>query len=134
MGIFDFLGRKNGFDGIVPLSWAVSSNGSVIGNIYGADRRFLADYGEIGIPIMNAIMGVFYGGFYGILLKKLKKHNFSPILLTIYAYLLYATFFQFIEGYFFFSIISINTLAYIIFIIFAFYFIKIVSLIRFSKE
>lgn len=117
MGIYDVLGRIQGFNGLVALPWAVAPSGDVVGNIYGADRRFLADFGVMGIFILNFIMGAFYGGFYGIIMKKLKHGTLPIISLTIYGYLLYATFFQFIEGYFYFSIISINTLVQIILLV-----------------
>lgn len=130
MGIYDALGRIYGFNGLVSLPWVTAPSGDIVGNIYGADRRFLADFGVIGIFVLNFIMGAFYGGFYGIIRKKL-RHGVLPVIsLTIYAYLLYATFFQFIEGYFYFSIISINTLVQIVLIVMVILFTYITSRIK----
>lgn len=130
MGIFDFWGRRKGINMLTVLPWANSPTGSVIGNVYGANRRFLADFGMWGLILCNSFMGAFYGFLYGLLKRRMSMSKISPILLTIYSYLVYATFFQFIEGYFYFSIISVNTVTSIILIIFAFYFTKFVSLLR----
>lgn len=131
MGIYDFLGRSKGFNGLVALPWATSPSGDVIGNIYGADRRFIADFGISGLAMLNFMMGAFYGAFYGTIRKIINSNKTFPIIsILIYSYLLYATFFQFIEGYFYFSIISINTLVQIILIFGAVLFTKMTSQIK----
>lgn len=129
MGIYDFVGRQLGENGLVTLPWATSPKGIAIGNVYGANRRFYADFGVVGIIVLNSLMGSFYGLYYGAL-KNINKYKILPIAITIYAYLFYAVFFQFEEGYFYFSIISVNTIVQIIFITIAFYITKILSNVR----
>lgn len=130
MGIFDFFGRKQGINMLTVLPWVNSPTGSVIGNVYGANRRFISDFGIWGLILCNSFMGIFYGSFYGYLKRRLSYGNLSPISITVYSYLVYAVFFQFIEGYFYFSIISVNTITNIFLIFAVFYFTKLASLLR----
>lgn len=120
MGIYDFIGRQTSVNGLTSLSWAVSPSGISIGNVYGADRRYFSDFGLKGVIILNALMGFFYGGYYRYLKLNWRNHNLKPISTIIYAYIFYAVFFQFVEGFFFMSVISVNTVLQVILIIFAF--------------
>lgn len=127
MGIYDFIGRHSGQNGLVSLPWAVSGTGFTIGNVFGANRRFMADFGLPGVVILNGFMGTFYGFFYGKVRLRLKFYGYSPICETVYSYLLFTCFFQFVEGYFYFSIITVNSFAQIILTIIAVYVVKYIS-------
>lgn len=124
MGIYDFIGRRTDANGLITLPWATSPTGIAVGNVYGADRRYLADFGVSGIVFLNLFMGIFYGGFYGYLKKKWRNGYIAPVQTTIYIYLFYAVFFQFVEGFFFMSVISVGSIIQILMIVLVFYFIK----------
>lgn len=74
-------------------------NGEMIGNVYTAYRRWIYDFGIIGMVILQAIMAIFYQTFYE-KIKKLSKQGKDTSFLTIlYGYMSYPLFLHPIDGY-----------------------------------
>lgn len=71
--------------------------GTMIGNVYTAYRRWIQDFGIIGMIILQAIMAIFYNIFYNKIKYSNKKNlDFSIIM---YAYMAYPLFLHPIDGY-----------------------------------
>lgn len=72
-------------------------DGTMIGNVYTAYRRWIQDFGIIGMITLQAIMAVFYNIFYN-KIKFSKKEN-SDFSIIMYAYMAYPLFLHPIDGY-----------------------------------
>lgn len=81
--------------------WAVTNNGTVVGNVYTAMRQPIEDFGYIGLPIVMSIMGSFYVFFY---CKTRKKQGTGKIdfSLLVYAYCAHSFFVYFFSTYYLF--------------------------------
>lgn len=103
-----------------------TSNGVMIGNVYTAFRRYIQDFGVLGMMVFQTILGAFYGIFYSYVkyVNSKKKLDYP---LMIYALIFYPIFLHSINDYFFSGIISVNYI-----IIFAL--IKIESILLIEKK
>ena len=63
--------------------WAVTNNGTVVGNVYTAMRQPIEDFGYIGLPIVMSVMGCFYAFFY---CKTRIKHGTGKIDFSLLVY------------------------------------------------
>ena len=81
--------------------WAVTNNGTIIGNVYTALRQPIEDFGYIGLPLVMGVMGCFFVFLY---CKTRKKHGSGKIdfLLLIYSYCAYSFFVYFFSTYYLF--------------------------------
>lgn len=81
--------------------WAVTNNGTVVGNVYTALRQPIEDFGYIGLPSVMSVMGCFFVFIY---CKIRKKNGCEKIdfLLLIYSYCAYSFFVYFFSTYYLF--------------------------------
>lgn len=103
-----------------------SSNGIVIGNVYGAFRRYYQDFGITGVIIFPAILACIYNLLYSRVKKERPKRNASFRLL-MYAFIIEGIFFMPIDDFFFSSIISVNYVTLLILLKLTYMFIFDVS-------
>jgi oligosaccharide repeat unit polymerase len=80
------------------------SLGGYATNVYTSLRRYISDYGYLGMILMQILLGVFFGGFY----MKIKSLKTPSILMLIYSYLFYALIMQGID-----EILMSNMLNYV---------------------
>lgn len=99
-----------------------SSNGVMIGNVYTAYRRYIQDFGIVGMIILQSIFALVYSIFYEKIKIKLTKKKLDYSLL-VYAAISYPLFMHSINDYFFSVILSINYLTIIILLKFVSWFI-----------
>lgn len=78
-----------------------NSYGNMIGNVYTAYRRWIYDFGIIGMIILQAIMAIFYQLFYETIKKRSKQGKEINLLTILYAYMIYPIFLHPIDGYFY---------------------------------
>lgn len=78
-----------------------NSYGNMIGNVYTAYRRWIYDFGILGMVILQAIMAIFYQLFYEIIKKRSKQGKQIHFLTILYAYMIYPVFLHPIDGYFY---------------------------------
>lgn len=81
--------------------WAVTNNGTVVGNVYTAMRQPIEDFGFIGLPSVMGVMGCFFVFLY---CKTRKRHGNGKIdfLLLVYAYCAHSFFVYFFSTYYLF--------------------------------
>ena len=81
--------------------WAVTNNGTVVGNVYTAFRQPIEDFGYIGLPSVMIAMGCFFVFLY---CKTRKKQGTEKIdfLLLVYAYCAHSFFVYFFSTYYLF--------------------------------
>lgn len=79
--------------------WAVTNNGTVVGNVYTAMRQPIEDFGYLGLPSIMSVMGCFFVFLY---CKTRKKHGTGKIdfHLLIYAYCAHSFFVYFFSTYY----------------------------------
>lgn len=139
-GIYNFLylltkNRKYFYDFTLEFR---TIDGTNMGNVYSAFRSFYADFGILGIVIMPAIMGIFFGFLYGYIKSHdhrhlvkfiaLKYRISSPIdfAIVIYALIIHSCLFMFYQDWFFSQVLGWYQIKSIIFIwIFKFVFVDI---------
>lgn len=92
-----------------------SSNGIMIGNVYTAYRRYIQDFGIVGMFILQFLFSLFYSLFYNYIKNK-KVRNKLDYSLLVYAFISFPLFMHSINDYFYSNIISINYLT--IFVLF----------------
>jgi oligosaccharide repeat unit polymerase len=101
-------------------------NSTMIGNVYTAYRRWIYDFGYIGMFILQGIMALFFNIYYNrIKYSKMKTKNFSII---IYGFMIYSVFLHPIDGYFYLQTIRIAFITTIILFIIIYYIVKILKI------
>ena len=88
------------------LEMRFSNTGIVLGNVYGAIRRYYNDFGIIGVSILQFLCSIFYNKYY-IRIKKNKVKDYKWSVL-FYSYLSYHMFDMAIDDMFYKSFISFN--------------------------
>lgn len=125
MGIYKTLEKFNLIDiGNVysqngNLEMRFSNTGVVLGNVYGAIRRYYNDFGIHGVVFLQFICSIFYNVFYN-RIKKKKIRDFKWGIL-FYSYLLYHIFQIAIDDTFFKSFLSFNMLTSFIILYIVYY-------------
>lgn len=128
-GLYSFL-RKFGFDipaNIVALEYIQCGN--YLTNIYTPLRRYLQDFGFIGLTIIMMFLGFFYSK----LLNSNKKKNASGLKVIITGYLFFPLFYICIEERFFMDVI-INRTVYTIISIILVYEILVKNKIKLKRK
>lgn len=87
-------------------------NGINLGNVYGALRRYYADFGILGIVLLQSIAGFFFGTYYTKMRHGTKPKSYFSII--IFSYLFYHVFEMPIDDNFFKSVFSIVFVAILI--------------------
>lgn len=112
-----------GFDAKVEnrhLEFVYFNNGFST-NVYTALRRYIHDYGYIGMIVIQFFIGIVFGGLY----KMIKKRNKTDVLIIIYAYIANALIMQSIDDSFLTVFLSVSQIFSIFFIIICYkFFIK----------
>ena len=81
--------------------FAISPNGTYVGNVYTTFRALIEDFGYIGIPVVMFIMGCFFTLFYFKIRNNQRKQKIDLPLLC-YSYCAYTYFMYFFATYYFF--------------------------------
>ncbi len=104
--------RRIGFDyekTSNTLPFASFSN--VRTNVYTALRRYIHDYGYVGLIIIQIVMGIIYESAY----KKIKFGNASTLSIIIYCTFIFAPVFNCIEERFIINVLSLRSLMLVVF-------------------
>lgn len=91
-------------------------NGIELGNVYSAYRSWYADFGVVGVIILQSLLSTFYNIYY--YLMKKKGFNSHKILFLLYGYFSMALFLHPIEDWFYPMFIAVGTVIYIVLFIF----------------
>ena len=98
--------------------------GIVVGNVYTAYRRWLHDFGIIGIVILQAILAIIINVLYSIIKYRGIKCCFGDYILLIYSFVSYVVFMHPIGDYFYFELISRSMVLSLSLIVLLYYCIK----------
>lgn len=90
------------------------SNGIIIGNVYGAFRKYYQDFGILGVIILQIISAYFFNTFYYYIKYNTKKN--SGFKLLLYAFIVHGLFYIPIDDLIFSGLISMNYLTLIIYL------------------
>ncbi|WP_074871561.1 O-antigen polymerase [Streptococcus equinus] len=101
------------------LEFRYSENGIVLGNVYGAIRRYYNDFGILGMMVLQVMCSLFYNSYYRKI--KLGKVNDFRWSILLYSYLLYHVFEMAIDDVFYKSFISFNMLTSILILYIVYY-------------
>ena len=96
----------------VHLGWRYV-NGRNLGNVYTSYRRWINDFGYIGMFILNAIEAAFFSVIYN-LLKHKRIKNKIPII--IYSYLFYTLVLHSVDSVFYNTVFSIGFMMFLAFL------------------
>ena len=90
------------------LEMRFSNTGVLLGNVYGAIRRYYNDFGIVGVVILQVMCSIFYNTFYSKIRKnKLRDYKWG---ILFYSYLLYHIFEIAIDDTFYKTFLSFNML------------------------
>lgn len=89
-------------------------NKVMVGNIYTAYRRWLQDFGYIGMVIMQIIMSAFFTIYYNKLKYNKAKKGYYNLWLIIYGYIFYMVVLHPIDGYFYMNLFRLAALTSLI--------------------
>lgn len=87
-------------------------NGIELGNVYSAYRSWYADFGVVGVIILQSLLSIFYNAYY--YLMKKKGFVLHKILFLLYGYFSMALFLHPIEDWFYPMFIAVGTIIYIV--------------------
>ncbi|PWM98997.1 MAG: hypothetical protein DBX37_05640 [Massilioclostridium sp.] len=88
------------YHGIINLEYR-TYNGISLGNVYTTLRRFIQDFGYIGMLISVLLISIFYNWFYYRKLRRIRKINYrTSMQIIVYAFISYPLFLFSIEEYF----------------------------------
>lgn len=121
-GIIDILSRLGVNIEVPSMSAPFINIGGIDSNIYGSFGRYYADFGFLGIIILQILVGCIYHKWYGNLQKATQKLELK---LALYMLVSQSLFDYCIEERFFSSVISFGTLLRVLYIIFFYYVFKV---------
>ena len=100
----DYLGLELDEVPTTHLEWR-KSNGVLIGNVYTSYRRWIQDFGYVGMILLQAGVALFYNIFYNKMkYSKNKSSTINDIGLLTYAYLAYPLFIHSIDSIFYLNV------------------------------
>jgi oligosaccharide repeat unit polymerase len=104
-GLYTFLAKLGVVNNINPTLEFSYSNGIDLGNTYTALRRYINDFGIVGMILCQAICAIFFAKYYAYI--KQRRSIFSILL---YGYIVFVLFIHAIDEQFFNVLFSINYL------------------------
>lgn len=106
--------NKFGFNyTILPNNLEFVTWNNVSTNIYTSLRRYIHDYGYLGMAIIQVFKGILYGHFF----YRIKHQRLMGLPLVLYAMLIYPVVFDFIEERFIINVLSASNIITVILIV-----------------
>lgn len=99
---------------ITTFKWVASPTGVWIGNVFTGFRRYYADFGTVGLLMLSAGLGIFFGFMYFENMNSINKGTLSVFSLVCYGFFSYSLLFEFFDDTFYSVAFSVGMLLQVI--------------------